>query len=228
MRIGKIDLSGGVDQSIVWSSPIYSYDGGMRPQVAINDSGTVVEVHETNNIFNHKLYYHTGHIVKIGESYYMDWDSGASGIQYDAGRNPHITLDNEGNVIEVHESPINAENLHYRRGRVNNEVTRVDWAPAASNGRFQTGNAEDPAVSLSNDGFVLEAHNTYSPKNVIVQYGQVNETTDNVVDWVHNQWEWQNADYVSLSANAYYAAAIFNQYASSNLLYAVGVVICPP
>ncbi len=145
-RIGKLDLGAGIGQKVVWSSPVYSYDGGIAPQVAINDRYQVVEVHETNNIFNHKLYYHTGFIHQTGDKYYILWTSGGAGFvgtEYDSGRSPHIALDNDGNVVEVHQAAA-SNNLHYRRGRLTN--SRIAWVPGGwqwSNGDF---------VNISADG----------------------------------------------------------------------------
>ncbi len=228
-RIGKINLGGGENQKVEWSSPIYSFDGGKDPQVAMNDLYKVVEVHESNNITNHKLYYHTGYIHQTGDKYYITWNSGGpnyGGIPYDEGRNPHVTIDNEGNIIEVHQAS-SSNNLHYRRGHLNG--LGIDWEPAAPNGRYETGRAERPAVAMRNDGFVLEVHgrnDSAKPIDITGKYGQVNPRSRNVVDWSDGGWTWGSAKNANVSMDGSKAIAVFAEPGGFNLKYSAGDVNC--
>jgi hypothetical protein len=204
----------------------------MSPQVAINDLGQVVEVHETNNIFGHKLYYHLGHLRQSTDNpnrYYLIEDSGDNGIAYDEGRLPHITLDNQGNVIEVQQASSN-NNLHYRRGKLNNAGTRINWAPAASNGRYETGNGRLPSVAQNGDGFVLEAHATaqLSPNtSVKLLYGWINTNSSSIIDLTNPGVNWAKSGHVGVSTNGNAAIAVYENLSNAQLVYRLGQVNCP-
>jgi hypothetical protein len=231
-RIGKVNLNGSVEQTIEWSSPAYALDGGRNPQVAINDLGQVVEVHETNNVFGHKLYYHLGHLRQSTDNpnqYYLISDSGANGIEYNEGRFPQITLDNQGNVIEVHQASRNND-LHYRRGKLNNAGTRINWAPAASNGRYVTGNGRSPSIAQNGAGFVLEAHSSVqiAPNtSVSLLYGQINTSSNSIIDLTNPGLNWAASSQVGVSTNGNAAIAVYKNLSNAQLVYRLGQVNCP-
>jgi hypothetical protein len=224
--LGKLAPNG---RSLTWFQYPDQYDGGFRPQVAMNDSGWVVEVHETSHAASHQLLYRLG---KLGwnptlQRYALYWASGDKGIGYDEGRFPHVTLDNAGNVIEVHQAST-TNNLHYRRGRITN--TGINFAPAASNGRYQTGNSAIPAIAASQDGFVQEIHTAANAPNKLSQVGQVNWNTNNVVDWATIIPFGPGIQY-SLSTNGsslvYVDQGVTNGNYNNRLRYIVGAVNCP-
>lgn len=221
-RLGKVDLSGSVNQKIAWSSPAYPIEGGQYPQVAINDLGRVVEVHESNNLTNHKLYYNLGYADKVGENYYMSWDK-LQGTEYNTGRRPHITIDNQGNVIEVHQAVSNND-LHYRRGRIVNGS--IQWTAAPPNGRYETGNGRLPSVAQNGAGFVLEAHQTSANNAVRTLYGQVNANIS-VIDWTNPGVTWTNAANVAVSTSGPVAIAAYTNPENQSLSYRLGEVNCP-
>src|SRR5262245_15324516 len=75
------------------------YDDGVQASVAINGSGTLVEVHKSQA--NDGLWYHVGASRKMT----VDW----SGSQhYDSGVTPCCALNSRGQVVEVHKSGSNA------------------------------------------------------------------------------------------------------------------------
>jgi hypothetical protein len=231
-RIGKVNLNGSVDQTIEWSSLAYDLDGGRYPSVAINDLRQVVEVHETNNLLGRKLYYHLGHLRQdagVPNKYYLVSDSGDNGIEYNEGYYPHITLDNQGNVLEVHQASEHND-LHYRRGKLNNAGTRIDWAPAASNGRYETGNGRSPSVAQNGSGFVLEAHTTTeAPPNTSVRplYGQINTSSNSVIDLTNPRVNWTKSSQIGVSTNGNAAIAVYQDLSNTQLAYRLGQVNCP-
>lgn len=226
-RFGKVNPSGGENQDVTWiRGGGIRYDAGRYPQVAMNDSGTIVEVHESDNLASHRLYYRVGHEIGTDRApyyYTIIWDSGAGGIDYDAGRRPHITIDSAGNVVEVHQASSD-NNLHYRRGRVNNSGTRIDWAPAAVNGRYRTGDGSDPTVSMSDNGYVLETHKVGQYVGYID--GNLNGNTSNVVDW-SSTYVLATGGGSSASQNGTVAVAVYRRGTSSNLELMSGSVHCP-
>jgi hypothetical protein len=147
-RIGKIDPNAGPDQSIQWKTDIIFWDGGFHTSVAINDNGVIVGVHESNNISNNNLHYRVGHLRNpaFGD-YTIEWDSGHAGIRYDSGRNPHIAINNQNQVVAVHQTPTGSF-LHYRRGMVNFGLSpggaRIDFRGSQRYDSY----GEQPAVLL--------------------------------------------------------------------------------
>jgi hypothetical protein len=222
-KIGTVNPSGGENQEVNWSGYWIRFDAGRFPQVAINDSRMLVEVHESQDLTSNKLYYRTGHILGEYPRFIVIWDSGDRGIEYNSGRRPHITLDNAGNVVEVHQESKD-KNLHYRRGHLNNSGTRIDWSAAPSNGRYVTGNGTDPAVSLANNGFVLETDTNFS--NVAYDGGNVNFGTSNVIDWDTRYILDNNGGSSSVSTNGQVAAAVYRR-SNDDLEIKSGYVTCP-
>jgi hypothetical protein len=219
-RFGKVS---GI--SVEWYGDAIRYDSGQYPQVAINDSGSVVEVHESHDLASTELFYRLGHIVG-GPPYTVVWDSGSTGIDYQAGRHPHVTIDSDGNVIEVHQAVSNHD-LHYLRARVNVGDDRIEWEPSPSNGRYVTGNATRPAIALSDNGFVLETHNGSSD---VLKYinGDRNTSSNNVVDWSSVETVNDYGYDSSVSTNNSVVAMTYESGGVLNKMYLLtGEVSCP-
>lgn len=140
---GSVDNSNPTVPSITWNSAV-NYDTGAQPAVAMNDSGTVVEVHQSNRNTS-DLWYHVGAVQSNGT---IEW---GKSINYDHGINPSIAL-NENNVaVEVHEG---SGNIWYRVGTVNPNDKTITWGPSTS---YQSG-ADTPKIALNSSNIVVEVH----------------------------------------------------------------------
>jgi hypothetical protein len=113
------------------------YDSGVRPAVALNDAGVVVEIHESEG--KKQLWCNVGRVA--GNR--VQWD----GKQHvGAGGAPRVAFNNDGIVVEVHESGRNA--IAYRVGRLEGKKVRF-----GANLRITGG--QNPAVALTDDGTVI-------------------------------------------------------------------------
>jgi hypothetical protein len=75
------------------------------------------------------------------------------GIRYDTGINPNIAVNNNEEVVEVHQVP-GESLLHYRRGFVYGATIYFGES------RRYDDDADDPAVALLDSGLVLEVDST--------------------------------------------------------------------
>jgi hypothetical protein len=152
---GKIDLNGDVNQSIDWRVFDTKYDAGFRANIAINDDGVIVGVHESMGSSN-RLYYRRGHMANpAGGDFNIIWNSGHYGIGYDNGAIAHIAINNRGQVVEVHQ--VNKEHLlHYRRGDITADGVGINFQETV---RYNNDGLQ-PAVALTDNGFVLEVNAT--------------------------------------------------------------------
>jgi hypothetical protein len=150
-KVGKIDPNGDENQPIAWLTGSMNWDRGFHSSIAINDNGVIVGVHETGHNST-GLYYRVGRLLNpAGGDYGMQWDSGPTGIHYDEGINPHIAINNNNEVVQVHQVP-GESLLHYRRGVVNGGA--ILFEPSQ---RYDNDSAQ-PAVALLDTGLVLEVH----------------------------------------------------------------------
>jgi len=139
-RVGKINLSGGVDQSIHWVTDFIHWDAGFHASIAINSNNVVVGVHESGH-GGSGLYYRVGHFYPASGNYTVQWTMPIWGTYYNDGINPHIALNNRDEVVEVHQ--VSGENLlHYWRGKVIN--SRIEFVASQ---RYND-DASQPAVVL--------------------------------------------------------------------------------
>jgi len=202
------------------------YDAGISPDVAVNATNTVVEVHQSQNAST--LWYHVGRVD--GDT--IDW---SGSVRYDDGVNPSVAIANDGLVVEVHQSQ-NASTLWYHVGRVNVRTPATPAAPSAPSpappstappspappspapsptlpaGRtppstepstgppmtvpmteppttgetigwsdsVQYDDGVNPSVAITNDGLVVEVHQSQNANTLWYHVGRVNGDT---IDW---------------------------------------------
>jgi hypothetical protein len=120
----------------------YSYGSGSSPSVALDRSGTVLEVHK--NEYGVDLYYKLGN-VKRGTIHWED------SRRYDTGATPQVALNNKDVAVEVHKNELTGYTLFYRVGDVK-ELT-VDWGQS-----IRISHGRTPAVALNDHGSVVEMH----------------------------------------------------------------------
>ena len=71
----------------------------------------IAEAHESNG--GKGIFYRLGHLSAPGSGdFNIVWDSGSKGQPYDEGVNPHIAIDDNNNVVEVHQVASNEDKLH--------------------------------------------------------------------------------------------------------------------
>ena len=97
------------------SRQLYKRDRGYHPAVAINDSGQVMEVHDSGS---GSLWYWTGQMRNDGS---VEWKRHG---RYDSGQKPAIALNNDGWFVEVHQSE-SATTLWYRSGYLDSDYNPV-------------------------------------------------------------------------------------------------------
>jgi hypothetical protein len=172
-RVGKIDPQGDQNQSIAWKTDFIHWDGGFHTSIAMNDNGVIVGVHEGNSSGN-RLYYRVGHLRNPdGGDYTINWGSGLGAIGYDDGINPHIAINNQNQVVEVHQVP-GEPYLHYRRGTLSGgKITFADSVRYDNNG-------EQPAVVLLDSGLVLEVH---CKGGLISRAGRLSHSNSTEIEW---------------------------------------------
>ena len=168
--IGQVDLKAGIDQAIDWKSKGITYDSGSHNSIAYFNN-TVVDVHQSGN----GLFYRIGWLLKP-ENGTISWLTGAT--RYDQGVNPHIAVDANQHVVEVHQGAANVPNLFYRRGTVHALI------PGSASIDFQReyldGQGWSPTVAMTGNGSVLEF---YSLSNAFYRTGRFVAGTRDLIDW---------------------------------------------
>jgi hypothetical protein len=123
--VGKIDLDNRNDQEIHWYLKQQAFGYGFHPDVAVDNSGQIALVYECRNGCTGNLDYRVGHLDNPAAGRFnLIWDSGSAGINYDRGINPHIAINDSGQIIEAHQADTKYYYLHYRRGVLTPNASR--------------------------------------------------------------------------------------------------------
>jgi hypothetical protein len=223
-RVGHVHLDGDINtERVVWDSGTngIQFDSGYTPSIGMNDDGVIALVWRTNNFFtNSQLYSMYG---RVGTR--IDWVT-SSKLQFDLGFYPHIAIDSQNEVIEVHKGG-DANNLHYRRGFVNLRFNQMGWVGAAGNSRYVTGNSLAPAIALTpTGGNVIETHTTtsYDAKYMI---GQLSFADVGRADWSGVNSLKPNTSLSSVATNGEYALEVSRKSNDSYMEYSYASLTCP-
>jgi hypothetical protein len=178
--IGRINPDGNADQTISWYIENVVIGYGYHPSISVNSDYTIAIAYECRSDVkcwgDHELHYRLGHLRGI----LIDWNSGADGIQYDKGVDPHIAINDSGQAIEVHQAGANDEKLHYRRGTLN--PTSISFQEST---RYDN-SAKDPAVALTNSGQVVAVDIEPGKNNYplpMARTGTLDTNNPAVVNW---------------------------------------------
>ena len=129
-QVGQVKAGG----NITWGNPAQCYDHGRYPRVAINDHGTVVEVHERGR-FHRDIYYRVG-IVKIntdGQLWRIHW---ATSQKCTDGLAPAVALLDDNTVICVHQTrALGSYTTYYRVGTVDVDNKNIKWGESTLYGQ---------------------------------------------------------------------------------------------
>ncbi|MDO7877689.1 hypothetical protein Q5H93_23335 [Hymenobacter sp. ASUV-10] len=169
-HVGQLD-------DTTWNyGPSTQYDDGITPGVALNASGTVVEVHQSNG-GSSNLWCHVGPVNTSSKSI-----SFGKSQQYDKGTTPSVALNDHGVVVEIHQSNGASTSLWYNVGQVDTSKKEIDFGKS-----WEHVNGVTPIVALNNNGLVVEVHQSNGPSfNLWYTVGQVN-TSDKSISFGESQ-----------------------------------------
>jgi hypothetical protein len=167
-HVGQVDAS---NKSIAFGSS-HNYDSGNKPKVALNNSNVVVEVHESNGPSSN-MWYHVGIVDPSDKSIAF-----GGSHNYDSGATPSIAINNSNVVVEVHQSNGPSTNLWYHVGVV--DPTGKTIAFGASH-NYDSG--ATPSVALTDDGFVIEVHQSQTFNTLWKRIGQV-DVANKTINWI--------------------------------------------
>ena len=117
---------------------------GNYPSVTLNNSNTIVAVH--NSEVGSTLKSRVGVVSEVDGSFSIDWGKDR---RYGAGFFPRVSMNNNGIIVEVHQSLM--REVRYRIGRVNEATKTIDWWQEIQT--IEKGYA--PAVALTDNGHVV-------------------------------------------------------------------------
>lgn len=139
-HVGKVNAH---SMTIDWGSS-HKYDKGTTPDVALTDDGTVIEVHETNNVFSNDTYYHVGTVDASSKT--IKW---GPSHRYGEGKTPSVAVNSKGVVVELHGSG----QLWYHVGSLQAHNQSISWGDSK---KYETGTS--PCVAINNRGQIIEVH----------------------------------------------------------------------
>jgi hypothetical protein len=147
--VGTLNPDGGTDQEIDFKIKDEYYDTGWLGHVAVNNNGVIAEVHEGDG--SNGIFYRLGHLNSPGTGdFSIVWDTGPGGKKYDNGGEPRISLNDNGDVVEVHIAGPKDYKIHYSRGKLSgNTIKFADEHPRLDDNGF------GPVVALLNNGYVM-------------------------------------------------------------------------
>ena len=221
MMVGTVDVNGGVDQEIQWKTGKTGnlpFDSGYHNTLAVNASGVIAEAHESGS-GGKGIYYRLGHLKDPANGdFNVVWDTGDYGKNYGNGINPHISIDDNGEVVEVHQAAANDYKLHYIRGKLNANSIKFNNSQPQYNS-----NGQRPAVALQNDGYLVEVHD--NGDSVFYRTGQLDSKDASKINWSETQPipKGKSLESNSVSSNGYFAVATAFDDDYDTLRYSVAV-----
>ena len=221
MMVGTVDVNGGVDQEIQWKTGKTGnlpFDSGYHNTLAVNASGVIAEAHESGS-GGKGIYYRLGHLKNPANGdFNVVWDTGDYGKNYGNGINPHISIDDNGEVVEVHQASANDYKLHYIRGKLNANSIKFNSSQPQYNS-----NGQRPAVALQNDGYLVEVHD--NGNSVFYRTGQLDSKDASKINWSETQPipKGKDLESNSVSSNGYFAVATAFDDDYDTLRYSVAV-----
>jgi hypothetical protein len=217
--VGTLDLDGTTDQQINFKVSNTKYDNGFHNSISVNYNGTIAEAHEADG--GKGIYYRLGHLNGPGSGdFSIVWDTGSNGQKYDNGINPRISINDNNDVVEVHQ--VTGEHLlHYIRGKAS-----ANQIAFSSNHPRYSDNGDRPAVVLLNNGYVVELHGAnYNSKTGAWEFfnrvGTLDASHSSLINWSSNTRIAANLGHVGgiatdgnyLIATAAYSTQLFYSWA---------------
>ena len=146
---------------------------GKYPSVTMNNSNTIVAVH--NSDIGSTLKCRVGVVSEVDGSFSVDWGKDR---QYGTGFFPRVSMNNDGIVVEVHQSLM--REVRYRIGKVNEATKTIDWWQEIK--KIEDGYA--PAVALTDNGHVVVAYESkkFAKYKTYYRLGTINFELK-TIDW---------------------------------------------
>jgi len=117
--VGTVDPNGDTKQLIKFktNSKGTRFDTGYHDSISVNSLGVIVEAHQSGQ-GGDGIFWKVGRLTNPDAGdFSLFWVGRESGVRYDAGVDPKISINDNNDVIEVH--GVKGESkLHYRRGKV--------------------------------------------------------------------------------------------------------------
>jgi hypothetical protein len=186
-QVGKLDPKLGVNQPIKWLTDFGHWDRGRGgSSIAMNDNGVIVGVHQSHT-GSMTLYYRVGRLANpSGGDYRIQWLSGDYGVRYANGSSPNIALNNNNQLIEVHE--VSPDLLESISGGVNNGA--IIWG---SSYRFPDSQHYGSSVTLTQSGSLIALYD--HEKRLWQRFGQyVGSSTSPGMNWANSEARITNVD----------------------------------
>ena len=151
-RVGTLDTE---HKRIEWVKEAQLYGSGTELSVAMKDDGTVIEVHRSALLF--RLQLTIGRLKVDDQGNILGKIKWRGPKTYGRGYYPYVSLNGEGQVVEVHQS-LFFRRLIYQTGIVYREANAFQWTHSQQ--PYNLGWA--PVVALNDHNKVIECHETNS------------------------------------------------------------------
>ncbi|MFD2036955.1 hemopexin repeat-containing protein [Belliella marina] len=165
---------GQTDGDIIRWGASNKYDSGILPSIAMDDKNWCVEVHSSQGAAT-GLWYRLGVVNEKKKK--IDWLF-SNAKKYGKGYRPRIAMNNKGVVVEVHNNEVTHNTLWYTVGILDRKNNTIRWG---NHIKFGNGGTQ-PSVALTDDGFVVEVHNSESKGTLWRHVGKVN-VNDKTIEW---------------------------------------------
>jgi hypothetical protein len=206
--VGTLDPNGGTDQEIDFKVKDEYYDTGWNSTISVNYNGVIAEAHEGDG--SNGLFYRLGHLRSPGTGdFSIVWDTQDGGKKYDNGLSPVISMNDNGDVVEVHKSE-NGDRVHYTRGKLSGNTIAFQ----SEHPKFDDP-AWAPAVVLLNNGYLMEM-NVHIIKDIFgsnarydltYRLGKLDPNGAVKINWISDNVIWDTPRRSGLATNGTYAVA---------------------
>lgn len=164
--VGEVDTE---TRTLTWGES-QEYETGINPTIAIDDDGTVIELHESRQPLNDSLYYLVGTVDTTNKA--INWGPPQ---RYGEGTSPSLTFNKEKVVVEMHKSP-RRDLLQYRVGNLSDRGI-ITWGARQP---YEAG--FNPYIAITGSKEVVEVHQSGSLRYLYCNTGEVNTGT-RMISW---------------------------------------------
>lgn len=169
-RVGKVDTS---TKKVIWESSIF-LNAGLRPDVALNNSNTIVVLFQ-DNAFIKRLSYRVGELSRVKNE--VTWTRKKQGVGVIAELFS-FDINDSGMAVLSFQIPLK-NHIHYRVGAVNTSRGVIEWCRTVHVSVGFT-----PNVSINNHNQVLQIHQSLMKRHLVSNVGTARWTDDfKGVDW---------------------------------------------
>lgn len=197
--------------------PSTAYDSGLQPVLAINDAGTVVEVHKSQ--WSDTLYYHAGAADPAAFTLTL-----TASVELIGGTSPGVALDNAGTVVVVYESGRQLYSLVGVVDLSSGDPTRytIAWGETQN---YDGGLTPAVAMTRNGSGVVVAVHVTNNVFSNALYYhvGQVDVASKSITWGPSVKYDTGAAPHIALS-DAGAVVEVHRSQAADTIWYHAGAV----